>query len=275
MLSFGKVVWVVSFLVVLVTGSGCLPTDSSPADEEREPHYVLGKSRVNALDYQGAVEAFQEALEVNPRSAAAHFQLACIYDSKLPDPAAAIFHFQEYLRLNPQAGNQDVIRQSIYACKQQLAADVLPLPSAPAAEKQLESLMQQNSQLQQQVAQLTEKLRQWNQYYASEQAARAQANAAASARSNYTPATPATTTPAGSDSSPDSVTTTPDYRRPAAPNVPLPAGIQPHTHKVLAGETLATIARRSGVSTAALLAANPGVNPRHLRAGQTINLPIP
>jgi LysM repeat protein len=268
MLSFGKVVWAVALLVVLVAGSGCLPTDSSPADEEREPHYVLGKSRVNALDYQGAVEAFQEALEVNPRSAPAHFQLACIYDSKLPDPAAAIFHFQEYLRLNPQAGNQDVIRQSIYSCKQQLAADVLPLPSAPAAEKQLESLMQQNSQLQQQVAQLTDKLRQWNQYYNSEQAARAQANA-------YVPAKPSYIPPGPASSAVGSGQANPAYSGSSAPSVPLPAGIQPHTHKVAAGETLATIARKAGVSIAALESANPSVNPRHLRAGQVINLPIP
>ncbi len=75
-----------------------------------------------------------------PHSAAAHFQLACLFDKKESDPAAAIYHYQEYLRLDPRADNADIIRQRIYSCKQQLAADVLPLPSAPAAQKQLEDL---------------------------------------------------------------------------------------------------------------------------------------
>ena len=40
-------------------------------DEEKESHFVVGRSRVNALDYHGAIESFTEALEANPRSAAA------------------------------------------------------------------------------------------------------------------------------------------------------------------------------------------------------------
>src|SRR6185437_11881310 len=90
--------------LTLISVNGCLPSDSSQVDDEKEPHYVLGKNRVNSLDYPGAIEAFSEALEVNPHSAAAHFQLACLFDtSPQSDPAAAIYHYQEYLRLNPNA----------------------------------------------------------------------------------------------------------------------------------------------------------------------------
>jgi len=253
---FGKLGLLMGMAALLATLNGCLPADTGQMDEEREPHFVEGKSRVNAQDFSGAVEAFQEALEANPRSAAAHFQLACIYDSKLPDPAAAIFHFQEYLRLNPQAGNQDVIRQSIYSCKQQLAADVLPLPSSPAAQKQLDSLMQQNAQLQQKVTELTDQVRQWNIYYASEQAA--------ARNPAYTP--PNTGIPTVSN----------DGNTPAPTRhslVPIPPSLEPRTHKVLSGETIASIARKAGVSQSSILASNPGLNPRHLRAGQLLTLP--
>ena len=41
------------------------------------------------------------------------------------------------------------------------------------------------------------------------------------------------------------------------------------------GETLAAIARNAKISLSALQAANPGVNPKHLRTGQTVNLPPP
>ena len=48
---------------------------------------------------------------------------------------------------------------------------------------------------------------------------------------------------------------------------------KPRTHVVVAGETLAAIARKRSISLAALQAANPGIVPKKLRAGQTLNLP--
>jgi LysM repeat protein len=230
--------------------NGCAPADSSQLDDEKEPHFVLGKSRVNAMDYAGAVEAFGEALEVNPRSAVAHFQLACLFDTKQSEPAAAIFHYQEFLRLNPKADNAEVIRQRIYSCKQQLAADVLPLPSAPAAQKQLEDLAEKNRRLQDEVEK-------WRAYYATQSAM---------------PKNPAA--PAGSPT-PDDISTAPAAPAPAAvkPAAPAAKPAKPRTHIVAAGETLAAIARKASVSLSALQAANPGVTPKKLKVGQTLNLP--
>ena len=168
----------IRFLFVICLGaalSGCAPADQ---DDEKEPHFVLGQSRVNAMDYQGAVEAFEESLEDNPHSAAAHYQLGMLYENQEGDPAAAIYHYEQYLKFDPTAENADIIRQHISACKQQLAADVLPLPSAPQAQQQLETLVEQNRQLQQQVASLQDTLKQWNVWYASEMAAKSNASTA-------------------------------------------------------------------------------------------------
>src|SRR6188474_2765693 len=76
--------------------SGCTPVASTQLEEEREPHFLEGKSRVNALDYKGAIESFEKALDVNPRSASAHFELGWLLDEKEPDPAAAIYHYQHF-----------------------------------------------------------------------------------------------------------------------------------------------------------------------------------
>src|SRR5947209_3149213 len=130
--------------------NACAPS-SGRSSEEKEPHFVLGQSRVNSMDFQGAVDAFEESLEVNPHSSAAHFELGCLYEQKVPDPAAAIFHFQKYLKLNPNADNAALVKQHIEACRQQLAADVLALPSASATQQQLERLVEQNRQLQDQL----------------------------------------------------------------------------------------------------------------------------
>jgi LysM repeat protein len=250
---FARVGLVTFAALALLAGNGCLPSASSPLDEEKEPHYVLGKSRVNAMDYPGAVEAFTESLEANPRSAAAHFQLACLFDQKEADPAAAVYHYQEFLRLNPKADNAEVIKQRIYSCKQQLAADVLPLPSAPAAQKQLEELAEKNHQLQ-------DENEKWRAYYAAQQAA---------------PKSAPTPMPA-SNSAPDDVSTAPVNPAPATPvRTPTVKPAKPRTHTIVAGETLAAIARKAGVSLTALQAANPGVTPKKLRVGQTLNLPAP
>ena len=36
-------------------------------EEEKEPHFMAGKMRVNEMDYPGAIECFEKALEVNPQ----------------------------------------------------------------------------------------------------------------------------------------------------------------------------------------------------------------
>ena len=243
---------------------GCAPGQGQ-ADDEKEPHFVLGQSRVNAMDYPGAVEAFEASLEANPRSAAAHFELGCLYEEKVPDHAAAIYHYQKYLKLNPNAGNADVIRQRIYACKQQLAADVMGLPSTSAAQQQLEKLAEQNRELQQQVDRLQETVKQWNAYYESQLAA--QSNSPP--QNNYIAQQNTSPTP-------DDISAQPPAKPGATQNKPTPQkSARPRTHTVVAGETAVGIARKFGVKLSALEAANPGMTPARIRAGQVLNLPSP
>src|SRR5438105_10486789 len=104
--------------------SSCLPSGQSRVDEEKEPHFLAGKSRVNAMDYKGAIESFERALEVNPKSASAHFELGWLADQKEPDPACAIYHYDHYLKLRPNADNAETVRTRILACKQELPRTV-------------------------------------------------------------------------------------------------------------------------------------------------------
>jgi tetratricopeptide (TPR) repeat protein len=242
--------------------SGCTPSGRSQLSEEKEPHFVQGKGLVNAMDFQGAIEAFGQSLEANPHSAAAHFELGWLFDEKASDPAAAIFHYQQYLKLNPNADNADVIKQRIYRCKQQLAADVLPLPSAPAAQQQLEKLSEQNRQLQDEVGK-------WRAYYASQLAA---------AKTNATP-TPVYSTPEpAANPTPvqpaQNISSEPAVASPDRPANTKPAA-RPRTHTVVAGETAMSITRKLGVKLGALQAANPGVNLSRIHTGQILNLPSP
>lgn len=262
-MSFGNRLWFAVFAVWIgITLSGCLPSDQNQSEEEKEPHFVLGKGRINSMDFQGAVQAFEESLEANPHSAAAHFELGWLYDEKESDPAAAIYHYQQYLKLSPNAGNAEVIRQRIESCKQQLAADVLPLPSTPAAQKQITQLIEQNQQLQDEV-------NKWRAWYASQSAGKNPSSplpnsdvTPAPPNPVSTPSTPNTSTPAGRQG--DRTATRPTAIKTAS-----------RTHRVAAGETAVRIARQYGISLDALLAANPGLEPRRMRVGQILNIPTP
>jgi tetratricopeptide (TPR) repeat protein len=226
---------------------GCDPGQSS-LDDKKEPHYILGENRVNAMDYQGAVEAFEESLDANPHSAAAHFELACLFDEKISDPAAAIYHYQQYLKFEPNAENAEVVNQRIATCKQQLAADVMAMPSAPAVQQELDKLTDQNRQLQDQI----DLLKKWNAYYVEQLAAKSNS-------------IPAQNNPVAQQ--------TPIPIQPAQNPIANPAA--PRTHVVASGETEAAIARKFGIKLSALQAANPGVNPNKMRVGQPLNIPSP
>src|SRR4051812_30044747 len=81
--------------------SGCDRYARTQLDEEKEPHFLAGKSRVSTLDYKGAIECFEKAIQVNPQSASAHFELGWLFEEKESDPAAAIYHYEHYLKLRP------------------------------------------------------------------------------------------------------------------------------------------------------------------------------
>jgi tetratricopeptide (TPR) repeat protein len=240
---------------------GCTPSGQGPLSEEKEPHFVLGKSRVNAMDFQGAIEAFGQSLEANPHSAKAHYELGWLYDEKTADPAAAIYHYQTYLQFAPNADDAEVIKQRIYRCKQQLAVDVQPLPSTPAAQQQLERLSEQNRQLQDEVGK-------WRAYYTSQLAA---AKTNPPSGPDYSVSSPAATlTPDQPTQTVSRSATGTASGRSAGPK-PTPAASR--THTVIAGETAMAITRKCGVKLNALQAANPGVNLSRLRTGQVLNLP--
>src|SRR6267142_6387287 len=143
----------------IVALSGCWPASHSQLDEEKEPHFLAGKSRVNTLDYQGAIECFEKALEANPRSALAHFEAGIQYEKHKQDHAAAIYHFERFIELRPGSGYAEVVKQHILACKQELVKTVSLGPVTQSLQREFEQLMQQNKILQEEVAALRAKVR--------------------------------------------------------------------------------------------------------------------
>lgn len=243
-------------LLVGLLLSGCLP--SGPKDEEKEQFFLAGKSRVNTMDFKGAIESFEKAVEVNPKSAPAHFELGWLYDQKESDPAAAIYHYERYLKLSPNSGKEEMIKTRILACKQQLAQTVSLGPVTEKQQRELEQLVEENRRLR-------EDLEKWRAFATRLQNATGQANAGSPTPRVLQPSTPGESA-AGSASLTNS----------ASPSRPLTATATTlRTHIVKAGETPTIIARRYGVKLEALMTANPRLDPRRLQVGQAVAIPAP
>jgi LysM repeat protein len=236
----GKILRVTFAAMCCAALSGCIPSGSSGQEEEKEPHFLVGKSRVNAMDYKGAIESFEKALEVNPHSATAHFELGWLLADKESDPAAAIYHYQQYLRLRPNAENAAIVNQHIQVLRQDLAKNVLQPSLTPELQRRYEQLADENQRLKDEV----ERLR----------AAQGSAGGVQTGDSTPTPNVDRTT------QTTTQTTTTP----------PAPAR---RTYKVQSGDTPSSIARKYNVKLEALMAANPGLNPTKMQVGQAVNIP--
>ncbi len=231
--------------------AGCLPSGHGQLDEEKESHYLAGKSRVSSMDYHGAIESFAKAVEVNPRSGAAHLELGWLYDQKETDPAAAIYHYNKYLQLRRNPENAETIKTRILACKQELARTVSLGPVTQTLQKEFEQLTLTNKRLQ-------EDVEKWRTYALTLQAL---------TNTAHTSAVPDRQALQAPGQTPAGDSTAQDQARGAA-------GPQKFkTHTVKQGETATMIARRYGVRLDALLAANPRLDPRRMKVGDTLKIP--
>ncbi|KAB2646479.1 MAG: LysM peptidoglycan-binding domain-containing protein [Verrucomicrobia bacterium] len=234
---------------------GCNPPGQSASDEETEPQFLIGRSRVNAMNFAGAIEAFEQALEKNPQSGAAHFELGWLYAEKEADAAAAIYHYQKYLKLRPSAANGETIKEHIFRLKQELAKGVLPVPPSNEMQKQLEQLVDDNRKLNEEVLRLK----------SSEALHVSQPN-----RPNVNMPSSRTSLPSQQpqQARPSFSAPPPGTSRPLSS-----VNANPRQHRVQAGDTPSSIARRYNVKLESLLTANPSLNPRRLQVGQNLAIP--
>jgi LysM repeat protein len=235
--------------------SGCSPSDQSQLEDEKEPHYLQGKSRENQMDYQGAIESYEKAVEVNPHSAAAHLALGLLYEKDETNAAAAIYHFDQYLKFRHNPDNADVINQHILACKQEVARTVLLGPATQDMQRVTENMQRQLEQLAEDNKRLKEEADRWRAYYAGH--------------------------PPIPTNAPVQVQVLVVTNRVPAPAPPAPANRQPgvassaRTYTVRDGDTFSAISRKYGVKVDVLIAANAGTDPKRLRVGQSLNIPLP
>ena len=236
-----------SWALVLITEiggwlPGCSGGDSESTAEDREPHLLAGRRLVTQQDFEGAERSFYKALEANPRSSVAHYELGVLFLSRKNDPAAAIFHLQRYLTLKPDAENKKDVLGQIEGLKSDLAGEILGNPQSQPNQS-IQALRRHLNQL------------------AAENAALKHQLLSKGITPNPVPAT-------------NSTATLPPRPQPGGtviPNPPRPTNLRKHTVK--RGDNPTSIARQYGIPVSRLLSANPGLQPAKMQIGDELNIP--
>jgi LysM repeat protein len=259
----------VAAALLLLFCFGCSPRPTVPVDEERNPYFVEGKERIGTRDYKAAIAAFEKALEENPRSALAHFELGVLYEQhsaqREDDYVAALYHYNQVVRLRPHIYPADNARQRIASCKQELVRSQSIAPVYQQTIRELDRLKEENAQLRRQNETLQAQVA--SQFVAPTSLGNAaqQATAGSGPTAAKLPNEPMETAILVATNSPSSVA----RERSAQPSRAL------RTHTVRARETPYSIARSYGIKVDALLTANPGLDAHRMKTGQTIKVPQP
>jgi tetratricopeptide (TPR) repeat protein len=246
-----------TLLLLCLAMAGCRPGMSGKGDEQKDPYFLAGKNHLQGRDYPAAIEMFEKALDVNPRSASAHFELGVLYEQQQSDYASALYHYQKAVALRPDLISADLARQRIQECKRELAKTVITPVSTQNLQRDVDALRVENQLLKQQ-------LQAWQNYYAGR-------GANPTSITQNPPASAPVPTPVQA-ARPDPPPVTPVAN--STPRVINPP-ISNRLHTVGSGETLAGIARRYNVKLSALQSANPTMDAKRLRPGQALVIPPP
>src|ERR1051326_7096639 len=251
-------------LLLLWAVSGCYPGAEGQVDEQKNPYFLAGKERAAERDYKGAIEACEKALESNPHSAQAHFELGVLYeqssDQKEEDYVSAMYHYLQAIKLRPNDYPADNARQRVASCKRELVKAEALAPVAQTLMRELEKLKAENQLLHKHLDSCPP---QTGSRFVPQTRITNHTEIVAS------PVPPSTHSRSGSTES----------RRPfeglgprelITPLPPVPAG---RAHTVKAGETFYSIARQYHLKLEALVSANPHLDPKRMKVGQVLNLP--
>ena len=288
--------------------AGCSQFKRSGIADEKDPHFLDGKRRVSGLDYAGAIEAFERALQSNPNNAAAHFELGLIFEGRANDQAAAIYHFQKYQNLYTNSPKSELVTQKINYAKRTLATQHAPALVNRTVQHQLEQLVATNEFYRNRLLVLEAEIARGPRYITNyvtnyfsvdKEESRSRSMTWPTKEVEAPPQTVQTDDPPprteiksaqaavkqapAVDSTPKTLPTGSSKNlagssepRSSSRSTRTPKRAEPapttRTHRVAPGDTMQVLARRYGISVAELKAANPGMG-NGTRAGQTLNIP--
>jgi len=128
--------------MLLVAGAGC-----SDRDPGKHPLMVKGKKAAANGDYDTARRMFSHLTAKFPESPAAHLALATVLDEGLDDPAGALYHYDETLRLSGGSGDHEVLLASRALVKARLLEKLKGEGVVSPSQQKIEALEKENAAL--------------------------------------------------------------------------------------------------------------------------------
>lgn len=89
---------------ILLFATGC-----GQSDPARHPMMLKGDQYRKEGNFELAEKFYLKFVEQRPDSALGHRTLATLYDESLADPAAALYHYNMFLRLDPHSPDRELI----------------------------------------------------------------------------------------------------------------------------------------------------------------------
>lgn len=253
--------------LALLTG-GCDRLTTGPGAEQREANYIAGQNFALQGQREKAIDSFEQAVLVNPSNAAAHLALGDLFYGQHQFINAA-YHYGRYLELLSRRGQKPDLSaaDSLRNCEMQIAVKFSRELSHQQNDQEIEALNRKIAERETLIRHLQAELLQRSTTNPTPLDTRARS----SVPETPVPIPSADPPPTRTAVAPPSRTTSTPTR--PSSSTPSPTSTRSRTHVVRAGENPSAIARRYGISVNALLAANPGVNPRRMPVGTVLRLP--
>lgn len=167
--------------------AACSPA-GSVTKETDERAYRRGKSLLREGRKDEALQAFLAVINARSDATESHLEAGLLYLNYLKDPLAAIYHFRNYLALNPEGEYAEFVQELILTAQKDYAKTLPGEPFGDAVDRvnlmeTVKDLQEENESLKQSILQLQRQInnqeRELLQYRDSVAAARAQPSAPA------------------------------------------------------------------------------------------------
>ena len=131
---------------------GCNPGSVEVVSETDEKQYQLAKDYKSQGRTADALRAFLRVVEARRNAPESHFEAGYIYLNAMSDPIKAIYHFDQYLQLNPDSPQARQVRQLIETAEKTFARQLPAQPYEGELDRMdmmelVNSLKQENNRL--------------------------------------------------------------------------------------------------------------------------------
>lgn len=119
-------------VALCVVGCSRGPLGNGIVSEQEEAAFRRGKQRLKEGRPDEALDAFMAVIDHRQEAPESHLEAGLLYLNRFNEPVLAIYHFNTYLRANPNSEQAERVRQLIITAKKEFARS---LPAAPFGDE--------------------------------------------------------------------------------------------------------------------------------------------